>query len=93
MSDIKNPKLLYLKGGMFVLLGVLASGLLLYEHFSWKVAFLLSVAVWAFARAYYFAFYVIEHYVDDGFKFAGLWAFFRYAIGRERGGGRGNESG
>jgi hypothetical protein len=45
---------------------------------------LLALAVWCFCRFYYFAFYVIEHYVDPGFKFSGLWAFFRYAVSRRR---------
>jgi hypothetical protein len=39
---------------------------------------LLAIAVWCFARFYYFAFYVIEHYVDPGFRFSGLWSFARY---------------
>lgn len=83
MADITSPKLLYLKGGLFVLLGATASALLLIEHFSWKVAFLLAVAVWAFARAYYFAFYVIEHYIDGDYKFAGLWSFVKYVLRRK----------
>ncbi len=32
------------------------------------------------APAYYFAFYVIEHYVDPGYRFAGLWSFVRYVL-------------
>jgi hypothetical protein len=27
---------------------------------------------------YYFAFYVIEHYVDEEYKFSGLWSFIMY---------------
>jgi hypothetical protein len=79
MGDITNPRLLYLKGGLFVFAGLLASGLLLVECPSLKVAALLAVAVWCFARAYYFAFYVVEHYADPGYRFAGLWSFARYA--------------
>ena len=84
MTDIRSPKLLYLKAGLFLFLGGLAAGLLLYEHFSWKVALLLAITVWAFARAYYFIFYVIEHYIDGDFKYAGLWAFLRYLMRRDR---------
>jgi hypothetical protein len=40
------------------------------------------------APAYYFAFYVIEHYVDPGYRFAGLWSFVRYVL-RKRGGNGG----
>ena len=73
MFDIRNPKLLHVKGALFVLIGCLASALLVPEHPTIKVAFLLGVAVWAFARTYYYAFYVIEHYVDDGYKFSGCY--------------------
>ena len=78
MADIKNPRLLYIKGLLFVFGGLLAVGLILVEHPTWKVALLLGIAIWCFARAYYFAFYVIEHYIDPSFKFAGLTSFVRY---------------
>jgi hypothetical protein len=61
MADIRSPRLLYIKGFLFLCSGILASALLLAEQPSLKSAALLSVAVWAFARAYYFAFYVVEH--------------------------------
>jgi hypothetical protein len=80
MSDLKDPRLLYAKGGLFVLLGLLASAALLALAPDLRVAALLAIAIWAFARAYYFAFYVIEHYVDPGFRFAGLGAFAWYVI-------------
>jgi len=82
--DIKNPKLLYVKGLLFVVIGVLASVLLLIDHPSWRTAILLAAAVWGFARAYYFAFYVIEKYIDPGFRFAGLSSFARYILRRTR---------
>ena len=44
-----------------------------------------GVTVWCFARAYDFAFYVIGHYVDPSFKFAGLGSFVRY-LWKRRGG-------
>jgi hypothetical protein len=84
MADIRSPKLLYLKGALFLFLGVLASGLLLAEHPDWKFAALLALAIWAFARAYYFVFYVIEHYIDPGYKFAGIWDFARYLLSRKK---------
>lgn len=84
MGDLKSKKLIWLKGWLFLLAGLLASGLLLFEAFSWKVAVLLVIAVWCFSRFYYFAFYVIEHYVDPGYKFAGLWDFVKYAMDRKR---------
>lgn len=82
MGDLKDPRLIYLKGILFFGGGCLASGLLLAEQPTFKIAFLLAVAVWCFARCYYFAFYVIEHYVDPQFRFAGLWAFAKYLLRR-----------
>ena len=90
MADIRSPRLLYLKGGLLLAIGLLASTLLIAEHPSWKVALLLAIAVWGFARAYYFAFYVIEHYIDGSCKYAGLIDFLRHT--RERPGGRGPSS-
>lgn len=84
MGDITNPRLLYLKGGLFVATGLLASGLLLFECPRLDIAALLAIAIWSFARAYYFAFYVVEHYVDPGYRFAGLGSFVRYAWARRR---------
>ena len=86
MADIQSPRLLYIKGALLFGLGILASAVLILEHPSLRTAALLAVAVWAFARAYYFAFYVIEHYIDDGYKYAGLLSFFRHWARRgERG--------
>ncbi|MEZ0230134.1 MAG: hypothetical protein ACAI25_16040 [Planctomycetota bacterium] len=87
MTDIKSPQLLYAKGALFVVLGLLASATLLWIAPDLRVAALLAVAVWAFARAYYFAFYVIEHYVDPTFKFAGLGSFVAYLVKRPPAGG------
>jgi hypothetical protein len=84
MADIRSPTLMYVKGGLFLVLGALAAGLLLWEHPDLKTAALLALAVWAFSRAYYFAFYVIEHYIDGRFHYAGLLSFARYVVrGRE----------
>jgi hypothetical protein len=82
MADLRSPRLLYLKAGLLLAVGLLASGLLIAEHPSWKVALLLALAVWGFARAYYFAFYVIEHYIDSSRKYAGLVDFLQYALRR-----------
>ncbi len=78
MGDLKSKKLIYLKGFLFLFGGVVASLIILLEHFSWKMVAMLAVAIWCFCRAYYFAFYMIEHYVDSNYKFAGLWSFVQY---------------
>jgi hypothetical protein len=82
VADIKNPKLLWAKGFLFLLIGIVSCTLLLLDTRSLKVAILLVLAIWGFCRAYYFAFYVIEHYADPDYRFAGLISFIRYAFRR-----------
>jgi hypothetical protein len=78
MGDITSVKVLYVKAGLFVFGEILASAILLLEMPTVKATILLALAVWCFCRAYYFVFYVIEHYIDDGYKFSGLWSFVVY---------------
>jgi hypothetical protein len=80
VGDLKDPRLIYLKGFLFLVIGILASTILLIEHPDLRVLLLVAIIVWAFARFYYFAFYVVEHYVDGEFKFAGLIPFFMYIL-------------
>ena len=56
--------MIYLKGFLFLCGGLLAAGTLLLENRTWKTAVLLLLAIWCFARLYYFMFYVIEHYSE-----------------------------
>ena len=84
MKNITNVKLIYLKGLLFLLGGLIASVILLIEHPNLKMAVLLAVSVWCFARSYYFAFYVIEHYIDKNYEFSGLWSFALYMYRRRK---------
>ena len=61
---------------------LLAAFLLILENPTLKTALLIAVAVWCFARFYYFCFYVIGRYVDPGYRFAGLWSVARYLLAR-----------
>ncbi len=56
MSDITNPRLLWIKAALFVLLGSMALGIALCLFPSWQLALLMLIAIWAFCRAYYFLF-------------------------------------
>ena len=85
MTDLTNPKWIWAKGILFLALALAASALLVMEAPSVKVAALLALAVWAFCRSYYFAFYVIERYVDPTYRFSGLISFLRYVAGEKRG--------
>ena len=84
-GDLKSARLIYLKGLLFLVTGLLSLAALLLESPTLRTAFLLIVAVWSFCRLYYFMFYVIEKYVDPSFKFAGLYSFVMYLL-RRRGG-------
>ena len=77
-DDIQSARLLWLKGCLFVLAGALAAAGLLAENWSLRTAVLLGLAIWCFCRAYYFAFYVVQHYIDPEFKFAGLTSVAQY---------------
>ena len=80
MKDLSNPFWIKLKGALFLLLGIAAAVLLWFEQPTFKTALLLALALWCFCRAYYFAFYVIERYVDPSFKFSGLGSFLVYLL-------------
>ena len=83
MGDLKSARLIILKGFLFLLIGLLAGVGLLLDHPDWRTAALLVSAVWGFCRFYYFAFYVIEKYIDADFKFSSLFAFVRYMTRRK----------
>ena len=80
MADLKNPRWIWLKGWLFLFLGSVAATLVLLESPSLRNALYLAIAVWAFCRFYYFAFHVLQHYVDPGYRFSGLCSFARYIL-------------
>ena len=84
MHDLPSARWMYLKAFLLLSIGLVAGGLLLSNLPTLKTAALLIVAVWAFCRAYYFAFYVIQHWLDPGYRYSGLLAFARYLLGRRR---------
>ena len=79
-GDLTHPKLLYAKGLLFLLAGSLSAGALLADAPTVRVALLLALTVWCFARAYHFAFYVIQHYVDGRFRFSGILSVVRHML-------------
>ena len=84
MKDLTSATWIKVKGILFLLLGIASATLLVLEHPSWKVALFLAIAIWCFCRFYYFAFYVIEKYVDSSYKFSGLWSFVGYLLKSRR---------
>jgi hypothetical protein len=84
MKDLSNPFWIKLKGLLFLFIGIVATILLFLDSPTLKTAVLLALAIWSFCRFYYFAFYVIEKYVDPTYKFSGLISFARYLFQRRK---------
>lgn len=89
MTDLRDPKWMYAKAAMFLVIGTMAFWLLLLPQELWTRVILQLLMIWAFARLYYFAFYVIEHYVDSAYRFSGLVDFLKYMAGTRRKAGQG----
>ena len=72
MRELTRPGVIVLKGVLFLVAGVLSAGVVLLESPTLRTATLLCVTVWCFARFYYFAFYVVERWVDPTYRFTGI---------------------
>ncbi|WOO41461.1 hypothetical protein [Rubellicoccus peritrichatus] len=85
--DIESPILLKIKAALFLVISGLSAGLLLalfYSVISWQVIALFFLCIWSFCRAYYFCFYVMEHYADPNYKYAGLYDLFLHLAGLKK---------
>jgi hypothetical protein len=71
-GDIKSKRLLHMKGLLFLLLGLLAAGLLLFQSQNFRTLLLLLITIRAFCRFYYYLFYVLEKYIGRDQKYAGV---------------------
>jgi hypothetical protein len=84
MKNLTNPAWIKTKGILFLFLGMFSGVMLYVEQPSLRTGLLLAATVWGFCRFYYFAFYVIERYVDPAYRFSGLFSLARYLLGRQR---------
>jgi len=84
MKDLTSPFWIKAKGLLFLFLGLFSATLLLLERPTLRMVALLFLAVWSFCCFYYFAFYVLERYVDPSYRFSGLLSLARYLL-RSRG--------
>jgi hypothetical protein len=84
MKDLTSAFWIKLKGILFLLIGIVAAVFLFLDNPKWQTAVLLAMAIWSFCRFYYFAFYVIEKYVDASYKFSGLFSFAQYLRRRRK---------
>jgi hypothetical protein len=85
LQDLKNHNLIVAKGLLFLAGAALAAVTLVVRNPEPMTAILIVTAIWCSARFYYFAFYVLEKYVDPRLRYAGLIALITRAIrGRKR---------
>ncbi len=84
MKDLTNPFWIKLKGILFLLIGIVATALVFLDNPKWQTAILLALGIWSFCRFYYFAFYVIEKYIDPTYKFSGLISMAKHLFQRRR---------
>ena len=74
MGDLKNKKLIVLKGVLFLLVLCAAFATIVVLTRDWLIFALLIMVVWSSMRFYYFLFYVLERYVNPKLKYAGICA-------------------
>ena len=82
LGALKDRRAIIAKGMLFLALGILAAGLILIRHSQLLTMALLLIAIWSFCRFYFFAFYVLEHYVDPNYRFDGLFSTIWYLFGK-----------
>jgi hypothetical protein len=78
MKDLTSVFWIKVKGSLFLLIGLGGALLLFLDNPKWQTAIVLGLTIWGWCRFYYFAFYVIEKYVDPGYRFSGLISFARH---------------
>jgi hypothetical protein len=83
MKDL-SPFWIKTKALLFLVIGTVSAILIILKDPDWKTIVLLALVIWSFCRLYYFSFYVIEKYVDPGYKFSGLISFVKYLVRRRR---------
>ena len=84
MTDLKDPKWMYLKAVLFLGIGIISLVLIILETQSLKICLLVGLTIWSFARLYYFMFYVIEKYIDPVFKFSGIVSVIKFIVKKKQ---------
>jgi hypothetical protein len=83
MQDLQSTRWMWLKAALFLMIGMASVTLILLRLPEWRVAILLALAIWSFCRLYYFAFYVLERYIDPTYRFSGILSAIRFLMGRK----------
>jgi len=77
MRNLRNAGWIKIKGGLFLVLGLISGIPQFFEHPTLKSSMLLAMTIGTFRRFYHFAFSPIERYVDPSYHFIGLLSFAR----------------
>jgi hypothetical protein len=84
MKDLSHPLWMKLKALLFLIIGIACAVFIYLENPVWRTVVYLALMIWSFCRLYYFAFYVIEKYIDPTYKFSGLYSAIKYLFHRRR---------
>jgi len=84
MKDLASSAWMWVKALLLLFIGTASATLILVEAPSLRLGLLLCLAIWGFCRAYYFAFYVIEKYIDSTYRFSGLISLCRYLLKKQQ---------
>ena len=80
LSDDLSPRWIVVKGLLFLIILLGSSGLVIFLDERWPRVVALLCVIWSSSRLYYFFFYVIEKYLDDSFRFTGLWSAIQHLM-------------
>ena len=84
MREISSESLLVVKALLFGVIAMVTAALLLADAPSLSTVVLLAICVWSACRLYYFAFYVIEKYVEGTFRYSGVMSAMLFLWRRRR---------
>ncbi|HEV7240773.1 MAG TPA: hypothetical protein VGQ36_16155 [Thermoanaerobaculia bacterium] len=78
MRDLTSANAMIIKAALLAAVGAMSATLLFLAAPGVRTLLLIVLTVWAFARVYYFAFYVVEKYIDPSFRFSGVGSVVAY---------------
>jgi hypothetical protein len=84
MTNLLSPRWMIVKAALFVVIALLSAAVLVSQTPTWTTVACVAALAWAASRAYYFAFYVVERYVDPSYRFAGLGSAIAWIWRRRR---------
>ncbi len=84
LSQDLSPRWIFVKAALFAVILLMSSLIVVLDARIWVRALVIFLVIWSAARLYYFMFYVIERYVDSGYRFAGIYDCLKYLWHRKQ---------